>query len=154
MKTLEDLRFSVLLLVPMFCFLVCAGQAQENAQSPVPPAGTAAVPTCSKIPSHEEVSDDFNKGYRTGFKDGCNAAASTKRTIQPRASVDEAIGDTPAPFQYKEENQKLLDALKSMCPPAAKHALQEGSDESNSWNLKYRISLLTALVKGAECSNE
>ena len=41
-----------------------------------------------------------------------------------------------------------------MCPPAAKHALQEGSDESNSWNLKYRISLLTALVKGAECSDE
>jgi len=154
MKTSEDLRFSVLLLVLMFCFLVCAGQAQENAQSPVPPVSTANVPTCSKIPSHEEVSDDFNKGYRTGFKDGCNAAAIAKRTIQPRFSVDEAVGDTPAPFQYKEENQKLLDALKSMCPAAAKHAQQDGSDESNSWNLKYRISLLTALVKGAGCPDE
>jgi hypothetical protein len=158
MKTPGAIRYLISSLLLGFGLCVGMGQAQENVESPAAPVTAGGAPSCSKVPTPQSNSDEYNDGYRAGFKDGCNIAGKMQITAKSRTplyGIDEAVNhDVPVPVSYKRENTELLDALKSTCPPVADKAVKDGKGQNESWNLKYRISLLTSLVSGAECPHE
>lgn len=135
-------------LLFLFCMGSGVGRAQENIQAVKPPQATHAPSTCAHVPPIDTDSDDYNSGYRDGFKEGCKTAAAQHSTSG--AQVDDATETAVRPISFSKENAALLKALASACSSAADKALSEAGGHDDVWNLRYRVNLLAYLVQHPE----
>jgi hypothetical protein len=138
-------RFAFLLIV--LCVSARAVYAQENTEPLPAPQNSAAASVCSHVPDADTDSDAYNTGFSDGYKAGCKHGLSTQHSTSV-GQVDEYVTDTPAPtLSLKEENDNLLKLIGEVCKGADVSARKKGANQNETWNLKYRITLLTHLIE-------
>jgi hypothetical protein len=139
-------RFAFLLIV--LCVSARAVYAQENT-GPLPaPQNSPSASVCSHVPDVDTDSDAYNTGFSDGYKAGCKHASSAQPSTSSGIHLDDAVSDTPAPTSsLKEENDNLLKLIGEVCKGADIGARRKGASQNETWNLKYRIAVLTGLIE-------
>jgi hypothetical protein len=139
-------RFAFLLIV--VCVSAGAVYAQENTEPLPAPQGSPAASVCSHVPDADTDSERYNAGFSDGYKAGCKHALSTQPRTTSSVHLDAAVQDTLAPTSsLTEENANLLKLIGEVCDGADIGARKKGAGHDETWNLKYRIALLTRLIE-------